>query len=544
MAGYTRNDTGNNIANGNVIDAEDLDGEFNAIETAFGAVTGHNHDGTTGEGAPITQVGPAQDLVVSGTQVLPKTTNTLDLGSPSFKFKDAYVDGIAYVDAINLNGTAITSTAAELNALDGITATVTELNYTDGVTSSIQTQLDAKQPLDEELTALAGLTSAADRLPYFSGSGTAALTVFSSFGRTLIDDADAAAARTTLALGTIATQASSSVTITGGTITGITDLAVADGGTGVGTITGIIRGNGTSPFTAAVAGTDYLAPAAIGTTIQAYDADLAAVTGLASNGLITRTGAGTAAVRSVASGTGITVTNGDGVSGNPTVAVTGSLSSLAGLSLVQGDILYVTAANTLARLPKGTAGQALVMNTGATAPEWTEASGGWEYAWHPYDKVELADSNNGKIWSFSTDGAVATVTSPDFEDGYDYGFLFDRVGTNSGSTATLRVNFYRETSAAYSGVALITGTAIDSANGITGFLEVGGARLTRAAHYATLSGAQGIVFDGVSNNAVIVGAQVRHSTIQKILRVQLSPSVGSFAITGAAIYMMRRRNIF
>lgn len=48
---------------------------------------------------------------------------------------------------LSINGTAITSTAAELNALDGITATVTELNYTDGVTSAIQTQLDAKAPL-------------------------------------------------------------------------------------------------------------------------------------------------------------------------------------------------------------------------------------------------------------------------------------------------------------------------------------------------------------------------------------------------------------
>jgi microcystin-dependent protein len=37
----------------------------------------------------------------------------------------------------------VTATAAELNALDGITATVTELNYTDGVTSAIQTQIDA-----------------------------------------------------------------------------------------------------------------------------------------------------------------------------------------------------------------------------------------------------------------------------------------------------------------------------------------------------------------------------------------------------------------
>jgi len=41
----------------------------------------------------------------------------------------------------------VTATSAELNALDGITATVTELNYTDGVTSAIQTQLDAKAPL-------------------------------------------------------------------------------------------------------------------------------------------------------------------------------------------------------------------------------------------------------------------------------------------------------------------------------------------------------------------------------------------------------------
>jgi len=40
----------------------------------------------------------------------------------------------------------VTATAAELNTLDGITATVTELNYTDGVTSAIQTQIDAKAP--------------------------------------------------------------------------------------------------------------------------------------------------------------------------------------------------------------------------------------------------------------------------------------------------------------------------------------------------------------------------------------------------------------
>ena len=53
------------------------------------------------------------------------------------------------------------------------------------------------------------------------------------------------------------TFSSSAATITGGSITGITDLAVADGGTGASTLTGILKGNGTSAFTAATAGTDY-----------------------------------------------------------------------------------------------------------------------------------------------------------------------------------------------------------------------------------------------------------------------------------------------
>ena len=78
------------------------------------------------------------------------------------------------------------------------------------------------QAYDAGLQSIAGLTTAADQTIYTTAADTYATTSLTAFGRSLIDDVDAAAGRTTLGLGTIATQASSSVSITGGAISGVT----------------------------------------------------------------------------------------------------------------------------------------------------------------------------------------------------------------------------------------------------------------------------------------------------------------------------------
>lgn len=107
-------------------------------------------------------------------------------------------------------------TVANINATiawDNVQSTPTTLSGY-GITDA--------QPSDAELTALAGVTSAADKVPYFNGVGTATVADFTAVGRDIVGASTQALARTALGLGTIATQNANNVAITGGTIDGIT----------------------------------------------------------------------------------------------------------------------------------------------------------------------------------------------------------------------------------------------------------------------------------------------------------------------------------
>jgi len=127
---------------------------------------------TTFNGGTMTLGDAATDNVVFGADVdsniIPDDDNTYDLGSSSQQWKDIYINGVAYLDAIDFNGTTITSTAAELNIVDGGTsATSTTVADADRVVlndngTMVQVAVtDLAAYFDDEITAMPNLVTTA-----------------------------------------------------------------------------------------------------------------------------------------------------------------------------------------------------------------------------------------------------------------------------------------------------------------------------------------------------------------------------------------------
>jgi hypothetical protein len=106
------------------------------------------------------------------------------------------------------------------------------------------------QPLDDQLTALAGQTWANDQFTYYTGTATAALATITAAGRALLDDADAAAQRTTLGLGTMAIRTAIS---TGDLVDGSATISKLDRTGAVGQVL-TAQGSGVAPIWAASGG--------------------------------------------------------------------------------------------------------------------------------------------------------------------------------------------------------------------------------------------------------------------------------------------------
>ena len=272
---------------------------------------------------------------------------------------DQLLGGDTAVTGIDINSGAIDGTAIGANSASTGNFTSLSISGTD-YTSTIN---------DAGLASIAGLTTAADKMIYTTASDNYATTTLSSFGRTLIDDADASAARTTLGLGSAATTASTAyATAAQGTKA---DNALPKAG---GTMTGNITFNSTQTFDgrdvsadgakldgieASADVTDTANVTAAGALMDSEVTNLAQVKAFSSADYATAA-QGTLADSAVQPADNISVlTNNSGyITGNQTITLSGDATGSGTTSIAVNLAANTVGVNEL-NLTDGTAGQFL-----------------------------------------------------------------------------------------------------------------------------------------------------------------------------------------
>ena len=137
------------------------------------------------------------------------------------------------------------------------------------------------------------------------------------------------------------------------------------------------------------------------------DPDLAALAGVSSSGLLARTGAGTAAARTVTGSTGLTVTNGDGVSGNPTLTLDATLAGISAVTTASDQLVYSTGVDTFATTSFTAAGRALVDDASAAAQRTTLGVGTGDSP--TFAGLTIADAGN-IVLNTTTGTKIGTAT--------------------------------------------------------------------------------------------------------------------------------------
>jgi hypothetical protein len=211
MAGYSARQS--SYTTGDTITAAHSNDEFNQVLAAFNATTGHTHDGTAGEGGPITSIRDAdslnkvlvdstnnhlefyvevsssavQQLRIQDGAIVPITDNDIDLGTSSLEFKDLFIDGTANVDTLSLDGTAITATGAEINLIDGgATVGTTAIADGDGIIHNDGGTMRVTSATTFKTYFQTGVTAAAIAADDIS-TGDAAISLETSAGNITID---------------------------------------------------------------------------------------------------------------------------------------------------------------------------------------------------------------------------------------------------------------------------------------------------------------------------------------------------------------------